>query len=248
MLKRVLLELDAAIASLPLETVPGSSSDLRFSRPGEAMHELLRGLPSGGIDAETFPAFADLCDACMARLGETAKYSSSVSFSLGKLVDGLRLVFDAAQTTGLYRLCVEEMAEHAAEGSGLKRPRPADEARPRVLGYWCFSAAITMRRLVEAGVRSLLFTSGTLSPLPSFAAELGITFAHRLENPHVINPQRQLMVGVFASGPSGQELCSTYKSRDSETTKAELGNALVNFARLVPQGLLVFFPSCAAVP
>ena len=35
-------------------------------------------------------------------------------------------------------------------------------------------------------VRSVLLTSGTLSPLSSFADELGLPFAHQLENPHVI--------------------------------------------------------------
>lgn len=36
-------------------------------------------------------------------------------------------------------------------------------------------------------VRSILLTSGTLSPLDSFAHELGLPFEVRLENPHVIS-------------------------------------------------------------
>lgn len=56
------------------------------------------------------------------------------------------------------------------------------------------------------GLRSVLLTSGTLSPLSSFADELGVPFPHRLENPHVINARAQLMVGVFQKGPSGAAL------------------------------------------
>ena len=44
-------------------------------------------------------------------------------------------------------------------------------------------------------------------------------------------------------GPSGKKLNSSYRFRDTEEYKAELGNVVVNFARVVPDGLLVFFPS-----
>ena len=104
-----------------------------------------------------------------------------------------------------------------------------------------------MRQALEdAGVRSLLLTSGTLSPLTSFAVELGTPFAQRLENPHVIKPS-QIMVGVFPRGPAGTELTSTFRSRELPAYQADLGNALVNFARSVPQGVLVFFPSYSAL-
>ena len=48
------------------------------------------------------------------------------------------------------------------------------------------------------------------------------------------------MVGV---GPSGKKLNSSYRFRDTEEYKVELGNVIVNFARIIPDGLLVFFPS-----
>lgn len=55
------------------------------------------------------------------------------------------------------------------------------------------------------------------------------------------------MVGVVPVGPGGGELTSTFQRRESASYKTELGNALVNFARVVPGGLLVFFPSSAAL-
>ena len=49
--------------------------------------------------------------------------------------------------------------------------------------------------------------------------------------------------GVVSVGPSGKKLNSSYKFRDTEEYKVELGNVVVNFARIIPDGLLVFFPS-----
>lgn len=43
-----------------------------------------------------------------------------------------------------------------------------------------------MRDLVEEGARCVILTSGTLSPLNSFAAELQVPFPVTLENPHII--------------------------------------------------------------
>ena len=44
-----------------------------------------------------------------------------------------------------------------------------------------------MRALEALKVRCVLLTSGTLSPLDSFAQELQLEFPISLENPHVID-------------------------------------------------------------
>ncbi len=50
-------------------------------------------------------------------------------------------------------------------------------------------------------------------------------------------------MGVVPVGPSGHPLNSSFKSRDDARYKEDLGNSIVNFARVIPDGLLVFFPS-----
>ncbi|RHY09259.1 hypothetical protein DYB25_011288, partial [Aphanomyces astaci] len=50
-------------------------------------------------------------------------------------------------------------------------------------------------------------------------------------------------VGVVGTGVTGKKLNASYESRSSPDYAAELGNTLVNITRLVPNGLLVFFPS-----
>lgn len=53
----------------------------------------------------------------------------------------------------------------------------------------------------------------------------------------------KVWVGVVPTGPKGTPLNSSYQHRDSREYKEDLGYAVVNFARMVPDGLLVFFPS-----
>jgi regulator of telomere elongation helicase 1 len=50
---------------------------------------------------------------------------------------------------------------------------------------------------------------------------------------------------VVPSGPGGHALNSSYQNRDNAAYKSDLGTTLVNLCRIVPDGLLVFFPSYA---
>lgn len=51
-----------------------------------------------------------------------------------------------------------------------------DSTTNRKIGFWCFNASSCMNSLAEMKPRSILLTSGTLSPLDSFQAELGLPF------------------------------------------------------------------------
>ena len=69
-------------------------------------------------------------------------------------------------------------------------PLRADGFEAPTLSYWCFEAGVAMRALAALRVRSVLLTSGTLSPLAGFAQELALPFPLTLENPHVIAPSQ----------------------------------------------------------
>uniref|UniRef100_A0A8C5TY42 Regulator of telomere elongation helicase 1 n=1 Tax=Malurus cyaneus samueli TaxID=2593467 RepID=A0A8C5TY42_9PASS len=112
----------------------------------------------------------------------------------------------------------------------------------KTLSYWCFSPGHSMHELVRQGVRTIILTSGTLSPLSSFTMEMQIPFPVCLENPHVID-KHQLWVGIIPKGPDGAVLSSTYERRFSEDYLSSLGKTIGNIVRVVPHGLLVFFPS-----
>lgn len=42
----------------------------------------------------------------------------------------------------------------------------------RILSWWCFNPGIAMEEFSRCGVGSVILTSGTLSPMDSFAEEL----------------------------------------------------------------------------
>ncbi|KAM8996481.1 regulator of telomere elongation helicase 1 isoform 2-T2 [Ara ararauna] len=114
--------------------------------------------------------------------------------------------------------------------------------KEKTLSYWCFSPGYSMHELVRQGVRTIILTSGTLSPLSSFTMEMQIPFPVCLENPHVIG-KHQLWVGIISKGPDGTVLTSTYERRFSEDYLSSLGKTVGNLVRVVPDGLLVFFSS-----
>jgi Rad3-related DNA helicase len=55
---------------------------------------------------------------------------------------------------------------------------------------WCMNPACIFRSISKEA-RSIIVTSGTLSPMFSFQSELGMPFAHQLEAPHVV-PKKQV--------------------------------------------------------
>ena len=116
----------------------------------------------------------------------------------------------------------------------------------RTISFWCFAPALAMRELSFLNVRSILITSGTLSPLPSFSMELGLHFPVQLENDHVIQSD-QIFVRVVGKGVSGKELSSKFGRRDDPEYLSELGNTLASLCRNIPGGVLVFFPSYGAM-
>ena len=46
----------------------------------------------------------------------------------------------------------------------------------RVLGFWCFSPGVGFKQIQKLNPRSIILTSGTLSPMNSFEAELQVEF------------------------------------------------------------------------
>lgn len=106
---------------------------------------------------------------------------------------------------------------------------------------WCLSPSVAFRDAFES-TRSVILTSGTLSPLNSFVVELGTDFTHRLEAMHVI-PGSQIWSGVFSRGPRNQKLLATHKHIDNMKFQDEIIALLLLLVQVVPSGTLVFFSS-----
>lgn len=99
-----------------------------------------------------------------------------------------------------------------------------------IINYWAFSPGIAMEELKKLGIRSIVLTSGTLSPLDAFKEDMKINFPITLENPHVINTD-QIWVGALSVGSTGKQLNSSYKIRETEDYKDELGISILQICQ-----------------
>ncbi|XP_065868607.1 regulator of telomere elongation helicase 1 homolog [Euphorbia lathyris] len=228
-LKAILLKLEKRIAEVSIE-----SKDLGFTKPGPYIYELLADL---NITYETASKLTDIIEQAALLLEEDKQLKEKGTLSrLESIGDILKIIFRDKHNAhaNSYRVHVQEVEAGVSDSVKGKTSR--------TFSWWCFNPGVAMEEFSNMGVGSIILTSGTLSPMDSFAHELKLPFPIRLENPHVIS-SNQIWAGVVPVGPSGRSLNSSYRNRDSLEYKQELGNAIVNFSRLVPDGLLVFFPS-----
>eukprot|EP00884_Botryococcus_braunii_P009467 jgi/Botrbrau1/18521/Bobra.0072s0096.1 len=235
LLQRILKRLEDAVADIA-NRLGGPNG---FTAPGRYLFELLESI---GLKPANFLLMSSLLDDAVELLSDDAiqqgrrTKSQAGNYKLTVLAEALRLAFGTLEgPPGQSSAPVEGFRVH------IRKERVKGHEVP-TLSFWCFSAAVTMQQLQALKVRSFILTSGTLTPLSSFAAELGSPFPIQLENPHVIDP-RQVWIGVIPVGPGGQALNSSYGSRDKQEYKQDLGLAIARFSALVPDGLLVFFPS-----
>lgn len=109
------------------------------------------------------------------------------------------------------------------------------------LNLWCLNAAVPFEALSKA--RSIIVTSGTLTPLESFAGELNINFSIAKSLPHVVNVQKQVYTSVVASGPGLVRMDTTYRNTSNFQFQDSLGVAILDYCKIIPGGVLIFFPS-----
>ncbi|KAG2187398.1 hypothetical protein INT44_005086 [Umbelopsis vinacea] len=208
-------------------------------KPGIFIYELLNMVE---IDGSNVGYLQQGIDSAVQVL--TSLDSSVSTFSLSNLSNALRMIFRTEYLVDNENTL--SMAHTKFYKVHIQNIKTAAGVSERQLNYWCFSPGLAMTDLVNLKVRCVILASGTLAPLSSFASELLLKFPVRLENAHVIN-ENQAFIAVLPKGPAGTTLSSTYEQRRKPAYKNELGNTIVNFSKVVPEGLLVFFPSYAVM-
>lgn len=247
-IKEMLLNLEKVVDEIPL------SQKSEASFPGEYIFELLG---RASISTESYQLYAVLVEQIVQYLnalkaGESGPFQKTGA-NLEKLSNFLRTVFHFERKTyeehvGSVRECykvfvtTEKPKPTFKKNSWLSAANSDSKPGGKTVNFWCFNPAYGMKGLLNLGVHSIIVTSGTLSPLPPLISELGIPINITLENKHIIS-RDQVFVSVVKRGPDGVELNSTFKNRSNEAYLTSLGRTIVNFARIIPEGLLVFFPS-----
>ena len=101
------------------------------------------------------------------------------------------------------------------------------------------------RDIVEEA-RAVVLAGGTMSPMSDYAnylfSYLGPGRLETFSFGHVI-PEENMYTGAIAKGPSGCELDFTFDKRSNEKMIQDLGQLLVRTCEVVPDGVVVFFPS-----
>ncbi|XP_036178028.1 regulator of telomere elongation helicase 1 isoform X2 [Myotis myotis] len=243
-LKMILLRLEGAIDAVEL---PGGDGGV--TKPGSYIFELFA---KAQITLQTKGCILESLDQIIQHLAGRAGLFTNTA-GLQKLADIIQMVFSTDPAEGSspvgpeasqsYKVHIHPDTSHRGTAHRSDAwSSTASRRQGKVLSYWCFSPGCCMRELVRQGVRTLLLTSGTLAPVSSFALEMQIPFPVCLENPHVID-KHQIWVGIVPRGPDGAQLSSAFDKRFSDECLSSLGKTLVNITRVVPHGLLVFFPS-----
>ncbi|XP_028407284.1 regulator of telomere elongation helicase 1-like [Dendronephthya gigantea] len=234
-----------------LHTVTSSSSK-GITHPGSYIFELLAKVK---ITRETHSQVVELIEKVVSfSVANQTGGARQRQFHLSKFADALKVVFRNGDALGSskkeersrsYKVHVQQQTNDDWKRKQLdvwSTSKAAGGDKGYSLGYWCFSPGETMKDLMKHEVRCMILTSGTLSPLDSFKSELQIDIPVELQNPHVIK-KHQMFVGILKTGPDSAVLNSSYKNRNNVKYLTSLGIAIVNFAQVVPDGMLVFFPS-----
>ncbi|KAL4176909.1 hypothetical protein KRP22_001846 [Phytophthora ramorum] len=235
-LRALFMEIDKGLNSFPLSSSGG------FTKPGQYIFEFFEQF---NVNFETCPLVLSMIEEIIevAHGGDDSQRAASkldtmLSF-LGTIFRSKEQHLKAAKN---YRVHIQEVRERPSNAGRLFNAGRKNKSTTRVFNYWCFHPGVAFREICANNVHNVILTSGTLSPLDTTVKELGIDFPVRLENNHVVDAD-QVWVGVVGTGVTGKRLNSSYNFRSTELYLLELGNTIVNFTRLVPHGLLVFFPS-----
>lgn len=111
------------------------------------------------------------------------------------------------------------------------------------VAFWCMSPDVVFGPMAAA-CKSIILTSGTLSPMDTFASELRTKFDTRMDAMHIVDA-KQVWVGAIPMGPQGVKLTGVYRAMDSLDYQDELGRVILAVVEQVPYGVLCFVPSYA---
>ena len=107
---------------------------------------------------------------------------------------------------------------------------------------WCMNPS-TVFGDIAGKTRCIILASGTLSPMDSFASELGCSFPVVLEAPHVIK-RSQVYVSALCQGFSSEvPIRATYQNTQTLAFQDEVGIIILEICKVIPHGVLFFLPS-----
>lgn len=112
----------------------------------------------------------------------------------------------------------------------------------RTLFIYCLDASCNFQELLDKEFRSIIVTSGTLTPFPSFQQEMGIQFDITHSGDHVVN-DKQVVCGLITEYKKDKPFHFVESTKDDKEMICEVGNLISRLTEKVSGGILVFFSS-----
>ncbi|XP_071180461.1 Fanconi anemia group J protein homolog [Mytilus edulis] len=182
--------------------------------------------------------------------GQTVKLSSATGSTLERMFNIMDFMYRKdLKYLEDYRVAILKsttyVSDNNTDGSWISSRNRRGGMRPVpkyviTLHFWCMNPGVAFSDLHDT--RSIVLTSGTLSPMNSFESELDTPFPIKLEANHVIE-DKQVWVGAMSQGPTGKPLHAVYKTMETLEFQDELGKTVLQVCQEVPHGVLCFLPS-----
>ncbi|KTW27717.1 hypothetical protein T552_02157 [Pneumocystis carinii B80] len=94
--------------------------------------------------------------------------------------------------------------------------------------------------------KAVILAGGTMEPMDDFIYQLFPYMPkekiHKFSCGHIISPNNLCAI-VISTGPSRKEFIFNYEKRNNNDMLNELGSTLINLCRVIPDGVICFFPS-----
>ena len=110
-----------------------------------------------------------------------------------------------------------------------------------ILHFSCLDAAIAIKPVFDR-FSSVIITSGTLSPLEMYPKMLGFTTVLQ-ESYSMTLARRSFLPMIVTRGSDQAQISSSFQIRNDPGVVRNYGNLLLEFSRITPDGIVVFFPS-----
>lgn len=110
-----------------------------------------------------------------------------------------------------------------------------------ILHFTCLDAAIAIKPVLDR-FSSVIITSGTLSPLEMYPKMLGFTTVLQ-ESYSMTLARRSFLPMIVTRGSDQAQISSSFQIRNDPGVVRNYGNLLLEFSRITPDGVVVFFPS-----
>lgn len=110
-----------------------------------------------------------------------------------------------------------------------------------ILHFTCLDAAIAIKPVFDR-FSSVIITSGTISPLEMYPKMLGFTSVVQ-ESYSMTLARKSFLPMIVTRGSDQGSISSGFQTRNDPSNVRNYGNLLIEFSKLTPDGIVVFFPS-----